>query len=396
MRILFLSRWFPYPPANGSKIRIFNILKQLSQRHEIALVTFAESSDSVNSETVSALRRHCSSVRVLPYHHYRPTSTKALLGLLAAEPRYLVDTYSQEMHKAVADEHRIQRSDLVIASQLAMVPYALDLSGTPAVLEELELSRFMAAGEQSGIAPRRLRSRLTWLKLCLYLRRALPRFASCTVASERERENLKRLAPGFRSVEIVTNAVDFDHYTGDFGHPCPNTMVFTGSLTYDANFDAVRYFLEQIQPAVRQAAPDSLLRITGDHASVDLNSLPQREGVRYTGYVDDIRPVVAQSWVAVVPLRLGGGTRLKILEAMALGTPVVSTAKGAEGLDVTDGDNILIAREPQEFAAKVSTLLGSPALRARLAAGGRCLVEAQYDWRAVGEKLCAVVERAAA
>ncbi len=396
MRILFLSRWFPYPPTNGSKLRIFNLLKQLSQRHNVGLVTFAESTDSVNTETIDALRRYCTSVRVLPYRRFRPTSTRALLGLFAAAPRYLVDTYSNEMRSAVAAEVHKQKPKLVIASQLAMVPYAVELEVGPAVLEELELSMFRPAQGRRGLALRRLRSLLTWLKLSAYLRRTLPRFAACTVASEQERAHLLAVAPWYTAVDVVPNAVDIPHYTGDFGSPCPSTMIFSGALTYDANYDAIRYFLNEIQPAIRQAVPDCLLRITGSLTGVDLASLPRGDGVCFTGYVDDIRPVVAQSWVSVVPLRLGGGTRLKILEALALGTPVVSSSKGAEGLDVTDGEDILIANEPQDFAAKVITLLRSPALRQRLAANGRRLVEARYDWRVVGERLCAVVQRAAA
>ncbi len=396
MRILFLSRWFPYPPDNGSKIRIYNIIKQLAQQHEVALVTFAESTDPVTTETVAHLRQYCTDVRVSPYRPFQPMSSRALLGLLASKPRYLVDIHSDELRSAVADELRRRETDLIVASQFAMIPYVLGLQDTPAVLEELELARFVPAPAGSRSPLQRLRSHLMWLKFSHYVRHALSRFAACTVASEHEQAHLWRIAPEYTRVEVVPNAVDVPHYAGEFGPARPNTLVFSGALTYDANYDALDYFLRDVQPAIRQAVPDCLLRVTGSNTGVKLGALPHRDTVCFTGYVDDIRPVVAQSWVSVVPLRLGGGTRLKILEAMALGTPVVSTTKGAEGLDVADGENILLADTPQDFAAKVILLLRSPELRERLAHNGRKLVAARYDWRTVGQQLCAIAERAAA
>lgn len=394
MRILFLSRWFPYPPDNGSKIRVFNVLKQLSIDHEIDLVSFRESADQVDDRTVGALREYCSDVRVVPYRHFRPSSPRALLGLLSSQPRSLADTFSAEMRAAVEDALARRGCDLLVASQIGMAPYALALKGVPALLEELELSVYRDAISASPGGIRRLRPLLTWLKLRAYVRRILPRFIACTVVSKRERENLRSVAPDYASVEIVPNAVDLERYDADFGTPVPNTLVFSGALTYSANCDAAGHFLADVYPRIRQTIPAVTLRVTGRTDGVDLGSLPRREGVEYTGYVEDIRPVIAQSWASVVPLRIGGGTRLKILESMALGTPVISTSKGAEGLDVSDGENILIADEPREFADKAVDLLRSPQLRGRLAAGGLELVAREYDWKPVGRTLRKLIERA--
>ena len=394
MRILFLSRWLPYPPDNGSKIRIHNILRQLSRRHEVALLAFRDSAERADDGVLRALRENCRSVQVLPYRSFSPSSPKALLGLLSTTPRSLVDTHSKEMAAAVSDEFGRNGSDVVVASQLAMAPYALMLPEVPALLEELELSALLDRVRQSRW-PRRLRSALTWLKLSAYLRRVLPRFDACTVVSERERANLQRVVPAYSKVHIVPNALDLTRYEGDFGPARPRTLVYPGALTYDANYDAVRYFLESIYPTVVDAVPDALFQVTGGNAGVDLSRLARQRGVLFTGHVADVRPVLAQSWATVVPLRRGGGTRLKILESMALGTPVVSTPKGAEGLEVTDGEDILIADGPKEFAARVVDLLLSPDLRDRLAAGGRRLVSSAYDWNVVGQTFCALVEHVA-
>jgi glycosyltransferase involved in cell wall biosynthesis len=244
--------------------------------------------------------------------------------------------------------------------------------------------------------PHRVRAQLTWLKLSAYLRRALPRFGACTVVSAREREHLRAAAPGYKRVEILPNAIDFAAYRDTFGCPRINTAVFSGALSYAPNLDAMRTFLAEIHPLIQRSEPDFRLRITGRTTGVDLDALPRPSGVEFTGHLDDIRPEVAQSWLSVVPLRLGGGTRLKILEAMALGTPVVSTPKGADGLAVTHEHNILLADEPAAFADCVVELLRSPELRRHLAAGGRQLVESTYDWRVVGQSLNQLVAQVAA
>ena len=394
MRILFLSRWFPFPPDNGAKIRIANFIKQLARSNEITLVSFGEQADVDNTDGQKTLRQWCESVEVVPYRAFRPNSLRSFAGLFAPQPRFLTDTYNRRFAEAVHDRRRTGRPDLAVMTELDMVPYSADLPGLPLVLDELETTIHLDACYR-GSMPRRLRARLAWVKLAAYLRRTLPRFASCTVVSEREKANLRRVAPDYRNVEIVPNAIDLDAYTGSFGEPEPNTLVFAGALTYHANLDAARYFLNEVYPLVRQAAPEVRLRITGRTDGVDLGSLPSHPGVQFTGYVPDVRPVVARSWVSVVPLRVGGGTRVKILESMALGTPVVSTAKGAEGLDVTDGLDVVLADEPERLAAKIVEVLRSPELRCHLAAEGRVLVESRYSSTLAGERLRALVDRVA-
>ncbi|HEB65696.1 MAG TPA: glycosyltransferase, partial [Chloroflexi bacterium] len=150
---------------------------------------------------------------------------------------------------------------------------------------------------------------------------------------------------------------------------------------------AMAYFLRDIYPLVRALRPQVRLRITGKTDGVPVERLPLDEDVTLTGYVDDIRPVVARSWITVVPLRVGGGTRLKILESLALGTPVVSTSKGAEGLALEDGKHLLIADTPQAFSQAVVRLLEDPHLRARLGEAGRERVRQLYDWKQIGEVL---------
>jgi glycosyltransferase involved in cell wall biosynthesis len=391
MRILFLSRWLPYPVDNGSKIRILGLLTELARAHEVSLVAFAGPHERLDDEGRLALAACCASVEAVTYPGYRAGSARAVAAFLSPRPRSLVDSHSPALLAAARSAAR--GCDLIVASQIDMVPYAVAMPGLPALLEELELSHYLDPVRRAATPSARVRPMLTALKLRAYLRRAMPRFAACTVVSKGERRNLRQLVPSYRHpISVVPNALDLSRYRGSFGPPEPNSIVFPGALTFGANRDAAELFLGQILPLVAVAEPSVRLRITGRTDGVDLSTMPSHPAVSYTGYVPDIRPVVAGSWASIAPLRVGGGTRLKILESMALGTPVVATSKGAEGLDAVDGQDILIADDPTAFADKLIALMRSPELRARLAAGGRRLVESRYDWRAVGRELRAIVD----
>jgi polysaccharide biosynthesis protein PslH len=310
VRILFLSRWYPFPPDNGSKIRILNVLRQLSRRHEVTLLAFHDQADRVDATTLGALREYCRDVRAFPFRDYCPNRLGAIAGLLSLQPRSLVDTFSRGLAEAMNDELRTGGFDLVIASEFATLPYAITQRYTPVVLEDLELTVFHEAMERAAAPAQRLRARLTWLKLRSYLRSALPHLAACTVVSEKERALLRAVSPDYDRVTVLPNAVDVASYADVAATPRPNTLIFAGALTYRANYDAIEHFLRAIQPLVLHDEPGAVLRVTGGYRGIDLSELPPSPAVEYTGYVDDVRPVIAESWVSVVPLRVGGGTRL--------------------------------------------------------------------------------------
>lgn len=385
MRLLFISGWFPYPPDNGSRIRIFNLLKQLSRHHEIDLLSFAQG--PVSQERLDKMKSYCRSVRTVPYQEFSPRGLKALLGFFSPRPRSVIDTYSQEMQALVAGAVADNAFDVVVASQMRAVPYALPLKQLPRVFEEIELAVLHEQFVRQDDIVSRMRYRLTWWKLSSFIKQLLREFAGCTVVSERERDLVLKIMPGYDSLAIVPNGVDLDTYSGDLGKPQPDTLIYSGALSFSANYDAMMYFLKDIFPQIKARRPGASLKITGRNDGVPLEHLPLDHGVQLTGYLDDVRPAIAQSWICVVPLLVGGGTRLKVLEAMALGTPVVATSKGAEGLEISPGQDILIADEPTEFAEAVVRLLGDPDLRAKLAANGRRLVEQRYSWQTCAQEL---------
>lgn len=385
MRILWLSGWFPYPPDNGARIRIYNLLSQFSSRHQITLISFARSEPQ--TAHLSAVQELCCSVHFVPHPVFRPRSWRAIAGFLSPRPRYLVATYTPELVRAVKRQVQVDRPELVIASEIGpatgMSSYAIGVAGVPRVIEDLELVAMRDRYLRARGWRERLSWWLTWSKTVHYVRRLLRDFDGCTVASSQEETCLRTVARRPVRLAVIPNGVNLTHYTGDFGQPQPDSLIFSGALTFNFNLEAMDFFLSEIYPLIRQRRPGVTLRITGSTEGVPLATLPPEPGVIFTGYLDDVRPAIARSWVSVVPLRRGGGTRLKVLEAMALGTPVVSTSKGAEGLEVTPGHDILIADEPAEFAESVVELLGNPDLRAHLAVNGRRLVQEKYDWGSI-------------
>jgi polysaccharide biosynthesis protein PslH len=391
VRILFLSGWFPYPPSNGSQLRIYHLLRTLARRHAVTLLTFADSRQAPDG--VGPLRQLCEAVEVVAWKAYQPDAWRARAGWLSPTPRSVVDTYSWEM------EHRIERTlsqshyDLIIASQLRSAVYSSCFGGTPALFEEVELGVLYDAFAKAASIWRRCRFGLTWWKHRRYLARLLRHFRACTVVSECERRLLASALPRYAAAHVVPNGVDVQSYDDVRTVPQPDTLVFTGSLTYWANHDAMVWFLGKVYPLIRARWPQVRLIITGNHANLPL---PAAESVTRTGLVEDIRPVVAAAAVAIVPMRAGGGTRLKMLEAMALGTPVVATSKGAEGLEVVDGEHALIADDPRAFADSVLRVLADAALRTRLTRRARQLVEQRYDWRTIGVQFETLVTRIAA
>ncbi len=392
MKTLFLSRWFPYPPDNGSKIRIFNLIRHLSMQHEVDLISFA--TETVTQEQIAASRNYCRWVDIVPYRTFQPDRLKSLLGFFSPRPRSVIDTYSLDLQQHVNRACHKRSFDLVIASQIDMAPYALTVPGAVKILEEIELTTLYEQFALQSHPLRKVRGGLTWWKLSYYINQLLQDFDGCTVVSEAERARVYQVASGFQPIGVVPNGVSMTDYEGNFGSAEADTLVYSGALSFYANFDAVDFFLREVFPLIQAKRPEVKLVITGKLDGAPVDRLPANQGVIFTGYLPDIRPTIARSWISIVPLRLGGGTRLKILEALALGTPVVTTSKGAEGLNLIPEHDLLLADNPTDFAAAILRLLQDPALRETLSRNGRRAVETQYDWSSLGRQFNKLIETA--
>jgi glycosyltransferase involved in cell wall biosynthesis len=389
MRILFLSRWYPRPADNGSKIRIANLLRGICQGHEVTLLSFVGvgEGDAAQRQPFEGPRE----IRTCEFREFNPRSFRALSGFLSPAPRFLIDTYSTTMEGMIRQAVRNTEFDLVIASQLSMASYSRAFQGIPAILEEVELASYWPPQDRAVASGPTLRRRITWAKHRRYIAGLLRNFRLCTVASEAERKLVSAAAPGYTPIHVVPNFIDAGQYRPVPGPRGKESLVFTGSLRFAPNHDAVTWFVQDIFPLIREKVAGAQLTVTGDPGPLP----PIGPGVVFAGKLDQVQTVLGSSAVSVVPIRQGGGTRLKILEAMAMGTPIVTTSKGVEGIEARNGEHLLIADTSDQFAEATTRLLLDPAYARNLAEAALKLVQSQYDSRSVMPAFLGLIDEAA-
>lgn len=387
LHILFLSAWFPFPAVNGSKLRISSLLEILARQHTVDLISFADC--PLRQLDLAEAREVCRYVELVPNRKFDLASWRARLGFFSLAPRSAKAMYSKEMADAIRERVRTQSYDRVIASETKMAAYYHCLSSIPAVFDEAQVGVLYDEWAQADSPVRRFRARLTWEKHRRYMARVVRHFGVTIVASNREQELLREVVDGTSRVELIPNCVDVGEYGKVLRQPVPGQMIFPGSFTYFPNFNAMRWFVAEILPEIQKQVPEANLVITGHRGDLPFE---ERPGVRHLGFVPDIRSRMAAASIMVVPIREGGGTRVKIVEAMALGVPVVSTSKGAEGLEVTHREHLLIADTPDEFRQACVSLLQNASLRSTFAANALKLVGAKYDLHAVTGDFLRLVE----
>lgn len=388
MNILFLSRWFPFPPDNGARIRVHHLLNGLSQLHDVTLLAFCD----LPLPSPEDLKQHQAgyNIQVVPWKPFNSRSLKARLGFFSSSPRFLIDTHSPQMESLIRKTLAKRKFDIVIAFELSMAAYFPAFQGIPALIEDMELGLFYGQAFHDKNLVKRFRLKMTWYKLQLYFSRLLDSFAACTVVSENERQILIDNFPRHaQKIKVLPNCINLMDYQKIDIIPKPLHLIFTGSFRYQPNYHAMQWFIHDVYPLILKQIPDVQLIITGDHANLPL---PPLKNVTLTGYVEDIKSLIASCDVSIAPIWNGGGTRLKILESMAIGTPVVSTSKGAEGLLVQSGEHILIADEPENFAEHVVNLLQDKGMSDYLSSNALHLIKDHYDWATVMPRFLRLVE----
>jgi glycosyltransferase involved in cell wall biosynthesis len=364
--------------------------------HNIDLVSFTDV-ESISDEQLSKLLNHCQHVETIKYQPFQPSKLNTFFGFFSPLPRSVIDTYSDMMRSTVQNLAHDQKYDVIISSQRDMAPYVSDVRASIKILEEFELSALYEQTHNTKNAYEKYRRSLMWQKWENFTKRYLRSFDGCTFVSQNELDRTTKILKSKTDSKkprfsVIPNGVDIEYLTQGVEEPEPYSLVYSGSLTYDANLDAVIYFLEEIYPIILNNYPSAKFYVTGIYNQSNLLDLPQKPGFKLTGYLEDVRPRISNSWISVIPLRIGGGTRLKILESLALGTPVISTTKGAEGLDLIPEHDLLISDEPEGFARSVMRVFNDPELRVKLASNGRRTVEEKYDWRLIGDKLNTFIE----
>lgn len=413
MKILLLSPYPPYPPRGGGTMRIYQILRGLAQRHTLTCLTFAP--DEAAEEALAPLRNLC---RIITVRGPAPRSVsrRAWTTVASQLPDMALRNASPDFRAALHDLVAHERFDVVQAESIEMAPYLMSLSSTDRALSasrpRLVLDQFNAEYVlQKRAALTDLRAALTfsnpvqrgaggvysliqWVKLARYERAVMQKCDVTIVVSEEDRRALERIG-GTRFV-VAPNGVDttfFSRAALDRDRLAPLTfavpaLVFSGTLDFRPNVDALVWFVDTVLPPILACRPDVRLLAVGKRPAPTLQRLAEQGRLTLTGEVADVRPYLAGAMVYVVPMRIGGGIRLKVLEAFALETPVVSTSLGVEGIvGLRDGVHCLLADAPQQFAGSILRLLDNPATRRTLGAAGRELACTGYDWETIIPRL---------
>ncbi|MCB0203901.1 MAG: glycosyltransferase, partial [Anaerolineae bacterium] len=420
-RLLFLAPQVPYPPHQGTTIRNYNLMANLAEDYEVHLLCFQQEGDDPVGNT--PLPRLLTVVDSTPAPK-RSTTRRAITTVTSRLPdmalRLASDTYQTRLG-ALLEQYRY---DIVQIEGIEMAPYGLWLAnhplwrsarvkenlpgipiGRPALVFDDHNAEYVLqqrAWETDVRRPARWHaaaySAIQVNKLRRYERQICQQADRVVAVSEADRDSLRALDSSL-NITVVPNGVDLDYYAAysrerdsqapDYG---PQALVFTGKMDFRPNIDAVVWFANEVLPLIQRAEPETRFVIVGKEPHPRVQELASRPGVTVTGWVPDIRAHIAAAAVYVVPLRIGGGTRLKVLEAMAMRSAIVSTRLGCEGFPLGGQEIITFADDAPAFADATVALLRDPARRARQGEAGRLFVEANYGWSAIVPRLRAVYD----
>lgn len=400
MRILFLSLRSPYPPQRGDRIRSYNFIKQLSKRHDVTLVFFAESDADI--EGVEHLKTFCERVEWVRFRRSFATINTAI-HCLSRLPLQVHYWYSPQMQRKINQLLAEENFELIHAQLFRMGQYVTHAKGTAKVLDLCDsLALNLSRRAELDSTPKRILVKLEEKRVRRYEVEIMKTFDCGTVVANFDRDYLLNQDDTL-NLSVVPMGVDLKYFhphqangKGDgeidpLTPPVPEdqakNLLFTGTMNYFPNSDAVAYFCNSILPLIQKRHPDATFFIVGNHPTEQVRKLAAQKGVVVTGYVPDIRPYFEKASVFVAPLRAGSGIQTKNLEAMAMGTPIVTTSIGAMGMEVEIDKELLIADTPEIFAERVIHLIDNPEIRQNLANAGRKRVKASYDWPVLVERL---------
>ena len=378
-------------PTWGVGTRNYQLARQLSADHEVTVLSYADPSEDA---TVAPLREFCRDVQLVPTPSDGPITRRArqVRSTVSPTPFLARECYSARMQVAIDSLLAERQFDIVQIETSQMTCFRMHTAGRVVLDEhniEYELIGRMAQGERSAI--RRAHHRLEERKVRRFERLWWGRVDGVAVPSRRDELAVRRHAPGTPTA-LVPNSVDLEYFSPGQDEPEEGRIVFTGLLSYRPNLDAARHLVDDILPRIRERHRSVTLTIVGTGRDADLDAL-RRPGVTVTGWVTDVRPYLRRASVVVAPLRIGAGTRLKVVEGLAMAKPMVSTTVGCEGIDVKPGEHLLVADAPDDFADAVVLLLRDRALGQRLGGAGHRLARDHYSWEGAAAQLAELYDR---
>jgi len=384
--ILYLVHRLPYPPNKGDKVRSYHLLQHLAARHRVYLGTFVDDPD--DWQHVAHLKTLCAEVCALRLNPRR-AKLASLRGLIKGEALGLAYYRSRAMRSWVQGLSERVALDASIVFSSTMAQYALPLRPLPTLIDFVDVdSAKWTAYAHNHAWP------LSWLyeregrKLLSYEQGAAEQADGSFFSTENELELFRQLSPQLQaSAGVLGNGVDSAYFSPDGGRASPFAaaevpLVFTGAMDYWPNVDAVCWFADAVLPQLQVRFPALRFYIVGRSPTPAVEALAARPGVIVTGTVPDVRPYLQHAAVAVAPLRVARGIQNKVLEAMAMGRPVVVARNCAEVIDARDGEELLTAQTPEDYLAQVSSLLTDAARCERIGAAGRACVQSRYSWDA--------------
>ena len=388
---MLVTPWAPYPFDGGSK-RIWSLCRLLRERFRFTLLTFASRPQDARAAADDLLREH---------RYLRPVFERVLWvdrrgdpeNAEAGLPEDVRRFASPAMESALRAALDSEKPDLVHVEYDLMAPYGRLVSRLPTVLTQHDVGTisFFQSYFREMAGWRKFGQVLPWVRRVAFERRAMRWFNRIIVMTEPDAHRLARIAPAQR-IRVAPTGVDLSHFDAPRAAPVAPTIVFIGHYPHYPNEDAVLYFAREMLPRIRAARPDVRFLVVGSSPTPAVVALGRQPGVIVTGTVEDVKPFLAQAVVFVAPLRMGQGIKGKILEAFAMGVPVVATSRAADGLDACAGRDLIVADRPAAFAAEVLALLGDATRAGALGEAGREAARRGYDWTRLAGRLGAVYD----
>jgi glycosyltransferase involved in cell wall biosynthesis len=396
MNILWLSHFLPYPPKGGALQRSHYLLREAARRHRVSLVALNQRAVLASPEAVEEATRELGGiVSDLTWFENPADRSRLRRGLTATLSYFRSAPYDVNWLRSAALRHHLRerakrdRFDLIHVDTLGLLPYARELAGVPVVLNHhnVESQLMERRAEREPHPLKRHYFRRETEKLNRLERQACAGVALNLVVSELDGERLSSLSPGAR-IRVVSNGVDTEYFRADPRTvQRPRSLVFAGGMNWYPNRDAVLFFLSEIWPRLIAEDASRSVTIIGRDPPPALLEAAHDSRVRVPGFVDDVRPWMNEAAIYICPIRDGGGTRLKVLDALAMAKPIVATGLAVEGLDLREGAHYLRAETPAEFVKQIRRLESDASLAPTLSSAGRALIEERYAWPVVGLSL---------